>query len=206
MSGSLSERQLRSRLGVIICGLVLVAAIFYFLQNSGALPGGEISAIKLAWLACAILFWFLLPGLLLMDERMPRAARRVCIVLLAGMLARGVIELFMMYVTNNWQPWMGISHNILMLVLMTILLIPLLHKPGRLYVGYLAVATAMFVPESGFAWYMLTYATDPGATVYFVSGDPRHRGVMIVTAICVFALAVYLVLFSRHWLYGQSER
>jgi len=53
---------------------------------------------------------------------------------------------------------------------------------------------------------MLTYATDPGATVYFVSGDPRHGGIMIVTAVCVTALIVYLVLFSRHWLYGQTKR
>ena len=206
MSRSLSDRQLRAGFGIVIGGLVLVAAAFYSMQNSGALPGGQISAIKLAWLACAILFWYLLPGLLLMDSRMPTAARRACIILLLSMLARGVVELFMMYKTNNWHPWMGIGHDVFMAALMLLVTIPLLRESDRLYAGYLAVATGMFIPEAGFAWYMLTYATDPGATVYFVSGDPRHGRIMIVTAVCVTALIVYLVLFSRHWLYGQTKR
>lgn len=206
MSRSLSDRQLRAGFRVILGVLVVAAAAFYSMQNSGALPGGEISAIKLAWLGCAILFWYLLPGLLLMDGRMPPAARRACIILLVSMLVRGVVELFMMYKTDNWHPWMGIGHDIFMFVLMLVVTMPLFRESGGLYARYLAVATAMFVPEAGFAWYMLTYATDPGATVYFVSGDPRHGGIMTVTAVCVTALIVYLVLFSRHWLYGQTKR
>lgn len=206
MSKSLSERQLRAGFGIVIGGLALLAAAFYSMQNSGALPGGQISAIKLAWLGCAILFWYLLPGLLLMHGRMPPAARRACIVLLASMLVRGGVELFMMYKTDNWHPWMGIGHDVFMIFLMLVVTIPLFRESDRLYAGYLAVATAMFAAEAGFAWYMLTYATDPGATVYFVSGDPRHGGIMTVTAVCVTALIVYLVLFSRHWLYGQTKR
>ncbi len=206
MFRSLSDYQLRAGLGIVIGGLVLVAAAFYSLQNSGFLPGGQISAIKLAWLGCAILFWYLLPGLLLMDGRMPRAARLACIVLLVGMLLRAVVELFMMYATGNWHPWMGISHDVLMIVLMLLVAIPLFRESDRLYAGYLAVATAMFIPEAGFAWYMLVHATDSGATVYFVAGDPRHGGIMIVTAVCVTALILYLIYFSRHWLYGQTKR
>lgn len=206
MFRSLSNHQLRAGLGIVIGGLVLAAAAFYSLQNSGVLPGGQISAIKLAWLGCAILFWYLLPGLLLMDGRMPRAARLACIVLLVGMLLRGVVELFMMYVTTNWHPWMGISHDVLMIVLMLLVAIPLFRESDRLYAGYLAVATAMFILESGFAWYMLAHATDPGATVYFVSGDPRHSGIMMVTTVCVIALIGYLIFFFRYWLYGQTKR
>lgn len=206
MSRSLSEHQLRTGFGVVIGGLALLAAAFYSMQNSGALPGGQISAIKLAWLGCAILFWYLLPGLLLLDGRMPPAARRGCIILLVSMLVRGVVELFMMYKTENWHPWMGIGHDIFMAILMSVVTVALFRKSDRLYAGYLAVATAMFIPEAGFAWYMLAYATDPGATVYFVSGDPRHGKIMIVTAVCVTALIMYLVLFSRHWLYGQTKR
>jgi len=206
MSRSLSDRQLRAGFGIVIGALVLLAVAFYSLQNRGVLPGGQISAIKLAWLGCAILFWYLLPGLLLMDGRMPRAARRACIILLVSMLLRGIIELFMMYVTGNWHPWMGISHDVVMLVLMLAVVIPLFRESDRLYAGYLTVATAMFIPETGFAWYMLEHATDPGTTVYFVSGDPRHGEIMIVTAVCVISLIVYLVFFSGHWLYGQTKR
>ena len=206
MSRLLSERQLRTGFGLVVGGLVLSAAAFYSVQNSGALPGGQISTVKLAWLGCAILFWYLLPGLLLLDGRMPWLARRACIVLFVSMLVRGVIELFMMYVTHNWQPWMGISHDILMLVLMFVVAMPLFRELNSIYSGFLAVATAMFIPEAGFAWYMLVHATDSGTTVYFVAGDPQHGGIMIVTAVCVTALILYLTYFSRHWLYEQTKR
>ena len=206
MSKSLSEPWLRAGFGAILGILLVAAAVFYALQNSGYLPGGRISAIKLAWLGCAILFWYLLPGLLLLDGRLQGAARRACIVLLVGMLLRGVVELFMMYVTENWHPWMGISHNVLMLALMVVVIAPLRKDPDRLYSGYMLVAAAMFIPESGFAWYMLTYATDSGATVYFVSGDPRHGAILAITAFCVIALLTYLFFFSRQWLYGQTQR
>jgi len=205
-SKSLSEPQLRVAFRSVLGVLLTAAAAFYLLQNDGHLPGGQISPIKLAWLGCAILFWFLLPALLLLDSRMPGAARRACAVLLAGMILRGLIELFMMYVTGNWHPWMGISHDVFMLALMSTLIIPLRSNPDRLYSGYLLVATAMFIPESGFAWYMLTYATEPGATVYFVAGFSAHAGVLIVTANCVLALLAYLIFFYRKWLYGQTRR
>jgi len=205
-SKSLSEPQLRVAFRSVMAVLLAAAAAFYFLQNAGHLPGGQISPIKLAWLGCAILFWFLLPALLLLDSRMPPAARRACAVLLAGLILRGLIELYMMYVTGNWHPWMGISHNVFMLALMSALIIPLRKNPDRLYSGYLLVATAMFIPESGFAWYMLTYATEPGATVYFVAGFSAHAGVLIITAICVLALLGYLIFFYRKWLNGQTRR
>lgn len=206
MSRSLSEQQLRTGFHGVVGVLLAAAAAFYVLQNGGYLPGGQISPIKLAWLACAILFWFLLPGLLLLDGRMSGPARRACAVLLVGMILRGLIELFMMYVTGNWHPWMGISHDVLMLVLMSAVIAPLRNTPDRLYLVYLLVATAMFIPESGFAWYMLTYATEPGATVYFVAGFSGHSTVLTVTAICVFALLAFLIFFYRKWLYGQTRR
>lgn len=210
MFESSSDRRLRAGFGIVVGTLALSAAVFYPLQNSGALPGGQVAPVKLAWLACAILFWYLLPGLLLLDRRMPRAARLAVTVLLANMLARAVIELYMMYVTKNWHPWLGIGHDILSLLMMVAVTLPVLREPGRLYAGYLAVAGAMFVPEALFAWYMLknvgvpvlTSAGAPVQTVYFVPDDPAHGGIMAVTAICVAALVAYLVGFSRRWLYG----
>ena len=206
MSKSLSETGLRAGFRIILGLLLVAAAAFYLVQNRGYLPGGQISPVKLAWLGCAILYWYLLPGLLLLDSRMPGKTRRALLVLLIGMVLRGIVELFMMYVTNNWHPWMGIGHDLFMLALMSVVIIPLRHSSERLYLGYLLVATAMVIPESGFAWYMLTYASEPGATVYFVSGDPRHIGVLAVTAVCVVALLGYLTFFYRQWLYGQTRR
>ena len=205
MSKSLSDAQLKTGFGAILGALLVVAAAFYYLQNTGYLPGGHIAPIKLAWLSCAILFWYLLPGLLLMDARMPSAARRACQVLLVGMLLRGVVELFMMYATASWHPWMGISHNLVMLAIMTMMLVPLRAQADRLYSAYLLVATLMFIPESGFAWYMLKHATPSGATVYFVPGDAQHQLVLAITAVCVAALSIYLVFFYRQWMNEQTR-
>lgn len=186
--------------------IVLLAAAFYPLQNSGLLPGGQISPVKLAWLACAILFWYLLPVLLLLDERMAGAARRACFVLLGSMSIRAVAELFMMYVTGNWHPWMGISHNLVTFALMLFVLAPAMKDKQPVYAGYLLVATAMFIPETGFAWYLYAQAAASGEVLYFVSDSPRHNAVMYLTTGCVSVLLVYLILFSRQWLYGRTGR
>ena len=203
MSRSLSESGLRKAFGIVLAILVVAAAVCSALQNSDSLPGGRIAPVKLAWLGLAILSWYLLPALLLLDARMTGPARRACAVLLAGMVLRGFAELYLMYVTGTWHPWMGISHNLLMLTLMTLLLVPL-SGTGQPYTGFLVVATAMFIPESAFAWYMLEYASSPGAAVYFVGSDSGHGAVLVVTALCVTALIVYLAFFYRQWLHGKS--
>jgi hypothetical protein len=204
MSISSSDRRLRSAFSLVLGGLVVAAAAFYPLQNSGLLPGGQVAPVKLAWLVCAILFWYLLPCLLLFDYRMPKAARVAVIVLLANMIARAMIELFMMYVSKNWHPWMGIGHDVFSLLLMSIVTVPLIRASRSFYASYLLVATSMFIPEALFAWYMLNNVGAPGETVFFVPNDPAHNGIMIVTAACVVALIVFLVLFAKRWLYGQT--
>ena len=101
---------------------------------------------------------------------------------------------------------MGIGHDIFSLTLMSFFALPLFRGTDRLYAGYVLVASCMFIPEALFAWYMLVYANLPGETVYFVPGDPAHDGIMIVTTICVSALLLYLIYFSRRWLNGQADR
>lgn len=206
MFKSSSEPRLQTGFAIVLGGLALTAAAFYALQNNGVLPGGEVAGVKLAWLMCAVLFWYLLPGLLLLDSRMSKVARLAVVVLLANMLVRAVVELFMMYVTSNWHPWLGIGHDIFSFLLMLIVTLPVLGEANRLYAGYLGVATGMFIPEALFAWYMLENVSVPGVAVYFVPDDPAHSGVLLVTAVCVAMLLLYLVFFSGRWLYGKTKR
>lgn len=205
MFKSLSERSLRAGLGLSLAGIALAAAIFYPLQNSGALPGGQVAPLKLAWLGCAILFWYVLPALLLLDERISWAARLAVTILLANMVARAIIELVMMYVTKNWHPWLGIGHDVVSFFVMLVLTTHAVRGASRLYAGYLVVATSIFVPEAIFAWYMLENVGVPGEAVYFVPNDPAHAPIMLATAVCVALLVGYLAFFSRQWLYGQTE-
>ena len=206
MFKSSSEPRLVIGLVGAFAALVVLALVFYPLQNAGVLPGGQVAAVKVAWLAYAILIWYLLPALLLCDARILPTARFAISVLLLSMLARGVVELYMMYVTSSWHPWMGIAHNGFTFSLMLLVLAVSFRSMERLYWVYLVVASAMFVPESGFAWYMLSNASESGSAVYFVSGDTQHRWIMNLTFTCVIALTVYLSFFLRQWLYGQTKR
>jgi hypothetical protein len=206
MFKSSSESRLRAGFAAVLGALIVSAAPFYLAQNSGLLPGGQVAPVKLAWLACAILFWYLLPVLLLMDDRLPKLARLAITVLFVNMLCRAVIELFMMYVSGNWHPWLGIGHDIFSFVIMAAVTLAVLRKVSRPYGGYLCVATGMFVPEALFAWYMLMRASSSGDVVYFVGNEPAHRGIMLVTAVCVAVLLIYLISFVKQWLYAQTKR
>lgn len=206
MFKSSSEPHLASGLLVALGTIVVSALAFFPLQNAGVLPGGQVAPVKMAWLAYAILIWYLLPGLILFDARISPTVRLAVTVLLVSMLARGVVELYMMYVTANWHPWMGIGHNLLTFSLMLAVLVVTFPTMDKLYWSYLAVATAMFVPETGFAWYMLLNASAPGSVVYFVPDDAQHKWIMILTFGCIVALSAYLFFFLRQWLYGQIKR
>ena len=186
--------------------LVVLAVVFYPLQNTGVMPGGQVAPVKVAWLAYAILIWYLLPVLLLCDARISATVRIAVSVLLVSMLSRGFVELYMMYVTTNWHPWMGIAHNLFTFSLMLLILLFSFRTMDKPYLVYLVVATAMFIPESGFAWYMLMNASEARGAVYFVPGGAQHQWIMNLTWACVIALTVYLIFFLRQWLYGQTKR
>ena len=200
MSVSLSESQLKTGFFASLTALAVAAILFYGMQNAGLLPGGSIAPIKLAWLATAVLFWYLIPALLLLDRRMPAPARIACSVLLVNMILRALVELILMYGTATWHPWMGIGHDVFSVCLMLLVLRPCYGSSDRSYCEYLFVATAMFVPEAVFAWYMLAKAKVAGTTIYFVPDEPAHHAIMMTTAFCILLLCIFLIRFSRQWL------
>jgi hypothetical protein len=206
MFKSSSEPRLAIGFTGAFVALVVLAVVFYPLQNAGVMPGGQVAPVKVAWLAYAIMIWYLIPALLLCDARISATVRLAVAVLLVSMLSRGLVELYMMYVTMSWHPWMGIAHNLFTFSLMLLILAFSFRTMRKPYLVYLAVATSMFIPESGFAWYMLTNASEPGSAVYFVPGDDQHQWIMNLTLACVIALSVYLIIFLRQWLYGQTKR
>jgi hypothetical protein len=206
MFKSSSEPRLAIGFMGAFAALVVLAVVFYPLQNAAVMPGGQVAAVKVAWLAYAILIWYLLPVLLLCDARISATVRIAVSVLLVSMLSRGFVELYMMYVTTNWRPWMGIAHNLFTFSLMLLILLFAFRTMDKPYLVYLVVATAMFIPESGFAWYMLMNASDAGGAVYFVPGGAQHQWIMNLTWACVIALTLYLIFFLRQWLYGQTKR
>ncbi len=185
-----------------------IAAIgFYFIQNNGLLAGGQIALPKLVWLALAILFWFFMPILFLLDDRVALRWRQVYLIFIINMLLRAIIELFMMYISKNWDPYYGIGHDVFTIVLLGLLLI---RTPGNLkdniLFGFTVILLMMFVTEILFVFYMLFQVSGKESVVYFVPGDDSHLGIMIITWIVVTFLAIYLLSFSRRWLRGEFIR
>jgi hypothetical protein len=198
-----SERALRRAAYAAITALALAAAVFYQTQNTLQPVGGNISVVKLLWLAGAILLWGVLPLLLLADPRLGLRLRRAFAVLAALMFARAAVEGWMLYVTLNWTPWYGIAHDALCAVVLLAFATRssprnALESAVRMHLG---VTAAFFVPEMYFAWYMQAHFVTKGeAAVYFVPDELAYADVLRATTVAVVCLAIYLPLFLGRWI------
>lgn len=93
------------------------AAIFYRMQNRQQRLGGRISLAKLAWLVYAVFVWFLVCPVVAVAGRVGQPLRVVLGSFAVCMWSRGLIELYMLYVTKNWWPPFGVTHDLLSLLL-----------------------------------------------------------------------------------------
>jgi hypothetical protein len=198
-----SRRSLSRALGICVVGLAGAAAAFYQFQNAAKPVGGDISLVKLIWLASAIFLWFVLPLLLAFDAQCEKQLRKGFALLALLMLARGVVEGWMLYVWLNWSPWYGIAHDVVCaVVLLSVWAQAAPRTPlGRLVRTHALVSAAFFLPEIYFAWYMLTHFTTQGAgAIYFVPDDPRYAVVLRATLATVVCLSLYLPAFLYRWI------
>lgn len=182
----------------LIFALLMVLSIgFYSVQNMGWLPGGGIALSKLLWLLSAIVIWFVLPTCLCFDQSLNKHSRLLIKVFTFNMWARGLIELFMMYVTVNWHPYYGISHDLFSVLLVAALSI--YFKPSG-WIRLLAVTWVwMLLVESYFAWYMLNNVHS-SAPVYYVPQASQHQLVFTLTWCAVIATAASLLVIYRGWI------
>ena len=111
--------------GEVFYALLLTAAaasVFYYRQNHAGQVGGPISVEKMLWLAYAITAWYVMPACLLRHPTLARSLRVILGTFLASMLARGVIELWLIYVAFGWSPLYGVAHNLTTTALFVVLL------------------------------------------------------------------------------------
>lgn len=207
-----ASRRLRVAVTLVLVALGTAALGFYLTQNGSGRIGGEIAAPKMLWLLYAVTLWLVLPFAIALDARTPRLVWRTCIVLFSVMALRGLIELWMLYVSLNWSPWYGIAHDALCMGLLGTGIVQAVRadehrKPlGGLLAIHLVVTALAFVPEIYFAHYMATHFRTVGeAAIYVVPDDPRYRGVLQVTTLVVAALSIYLPAFLWGWLFGPTR-
>ena len=96
-----------------VMGIVTAVVIaFGIRQNVSPVIGGPISLPKMLWLNYALLGWFVVPWFLWRHVRVTPSLRRVFGAHLISMYARGVVELWMLYVAISWSPIYGITHDL----------------------------------------------------------------------------------------------
>lgn len=104
-------------------GCVLAAFWFRAKQNRASAAGGKDTAMggrisnpKLLWLFFAIWFWLFECAVLAFEPSLPSGYRIIFGVHAASMWLRGVAEMVMLYVTRNWRPPIGITHDVVCIV------------------------------------------------------------------------------------------
>lgn len=205
---SASKAPPRSAFLASVIAAGLFAWTVHRLQNSVVPMGGAIALEKTLWLTTALFAWFIMPALIAADSRMPKGVRRGYVVFLLFMLARGPVELWMMYVLHNWLPIYGIAHDLLAIVLLGWLFAA--HReqarrgsPSQRAAVWNWIALALlFVPEMCFAGYMWTHFETRGENgIFFVPDEPQYSTVLYASAAAAGAFAAYVAAFSRAWLW-----
>ena len=110
-------------LSLVLCG---VASVWFKNRQNRANTsawGGKISKPKLMWLFFCIWFWLFECAVLAFEPSLPLAIRAVCGAHALSMWLRGGVEMFMLYVTKNWRPPIGIGHNVFCIVTVPLVLV-----------------------------------------------------------------------------------
>lgn len=104
----------------LLAALLLTAACsaaFYYRQNFAGQVGGPISVEKQLWLNYTLTAWFVVPAFLVRHPALAAPLRWILGSFLASMVARGVAELWLIYISFGWSPIYGIAHDILNILL-----------------------------------------------------------------------------------------
>lgn len=183
-----------TRLGLVLVTLLAITLAFRFgrRQRAPGASGGGISAPKLAWLAYAVLLWFLVTPLIALDPALRPGFRWILGAFSASMWIRGMAELYMLYVTRNWRPPYGIAHDLLCLALLVagLVFVPDSRPTGTHPMdGWAALLLGLLltslVAEVFYAW--LFHRAAEGRTtghdgVWFAADSLRFRAINRLTA------------------------
>lgn len=187
-----------------IAALAVISGWFYYRQNFAGQIGGEMSIAKLLWLDYAIIAWFFLPFFLCRSHVVSPMLRWIYGAHLITFVVRGVIELWLLYVTIAWIPPYGITHDLLIIALITCLLWRgreelrrLDDAANRAALRFLTSIRVGLICEIIFAW--LFYRVIEGKIgIYFASRDPIFATINALTWMAV--LILYPDLLRTLWL------
>lgn len=187
-------------LAATLTPLILCGVAFYLVQNNNGLPGGEVALSKIFWLGLVIFYWYVAPALLLFSGIKCAHESVIIKVHLINVWLRAIIELYMMYGSQNWSPYYGITHDLLSLCLLLGILYlyrqELCKTTARLFI----VLSAIFAVETCFAYYMVSSVPADAGPIYFVPQSPEYSQVLMITWVVVISLLLYMFSFVKSWL------
>ena len=171
-----SSRLVRKHLFLV--GFVILATGFFgWIQNRGGLVGGPISIPKMLWLTYTLLTFVVVPACLWRNRALSREIRMLFGVAFISFAIRGIIELYILYWTRNWQCIYGILHDLLTFALVVALGLRLprdrTDKDQRA-LGFVWILLPSLLVECFMAWQFSKLAS-PGAGTYFASDDPHFQ-------------------------------
>lgn len=192
-------------------------------QNRKPQMGGEISKAKQIWLIWAVYAWFVLTPLCIWVPAFTGPLQVLFIAFSVFMGLRGLVEVFMLFVTKNWRPPMGILHDVACVFLLATGQIWVLWTSafrGGPWIWGMAWAGVLTVSLGLETYYAVAFnkavkgRTTGADGIWFADGQqPRFAKVNRVTAWAnlpliafVVALLVALSLPTQVWAQGfESE-
>jgi hypothetical protein len=187
-----------------VIALLAVSLWFYYRQNFAGQIGGTMSVAKLLWLDYALLAWFIVPCFVWRSPLIEPQLRGIYGAYLANFLVRGVVELWMLYVTISWLPPYGITHDLFSIGLVTTLLLRRREKLSQLHDEQNLAARRFLVSiRLGLVCEIILAclfyrATEGRIGIYFASDDPHFAFINRLTwAIVLFAYADLLNFLWR---------
>lgn len=184
--------------------LLIIFSIFMsFKQNKGEKMGGAISPAKSFWLFYCIYSWFLLLPFVLYQKLVPQPLETIWLGFTGWMYFRGIVELYMMFVSKNWTPPLGIGHNIsciLWLLASSFYYFNQLQVIPLHYIVFHLSLILSLVMETYYAvvFYKIVGSKTKGdkAVWYANKDDPLFKKVVLVTAIANVPIYSCLIFFT----------
>ena len=168
-------RRHHRRLVATIAAVAALTALFGWRQNHGAVVGGPISTAKTLWLGYAIVMFYVVPIFLWRDTALDARVRRLFAWVTASFLARGVLELWIIYFTRGWRCEYGIAHDAFTLLLV-LMLRPsagsVREARSRHALAFATLLQITLVVEAFMAWSFSRLAS-PAEGIYFAA-DTAH--------------------------------
>jgi hypothetical protein len=192
--------------------LLSISALIGFLmfkrQNKKGSLGGPICKAKGFWLYYTIINWFIiLPYAIYQLPLAPESYQMVWIALSLSMWIRGIIEMYMLFVSKNWTPIIGISHDIFTFIIMMIAFFygnssNITPEPILSFYTFSLFVSIIVETYYAYSFYQIMKGRTQGedGLWYAHEEDPRFKKIILVTTIFNYFLYLALVLFLFKYL------